>query len=185
MDSARQSKYCDSHRPEKPCLPTDQSPRHQDSYRCRLIIISMLKRQTHGMYRTGQGFSQCRLDKRQIIRKDRQILRLDGHFFSKCTRHRMPINSRFAHKCSLPDTQDTHATCHQWVNGHALSLQWPIIRHATASCPKTNGGTRRSSWPCQACISDPQIRKTPNQQQPVPITNRGWQSRISDNCVPV
>ena len=71
---------------------------------------------------------------------------------------RIPINSRCAHRCSLPDTQqaqDPHV-----INGLIATrapCNAPSCTTPTASCPKTNGGTRRSSWPCQACMSDPQM----------------------------
>ena len=100
---------------------------------------------------------------------------------------RMPINSRFAHKCSLPDTQGTQAP--HVINGLMATrcpCSGPSSATPTASCPKTNGGTRRSSWPCQACISDPQMPQNAKSTTTCSLSQTGvGTSRISDNCVPV
>ena len=70
----------------------------------------------------------------------------------------MEMIRRSGHRLSRPSRQARHVP--QETNGFTVTRRpasgpWAIV--PATSCPKMSGAGRRSSWPKNACISEPQI----------------------------
>ena len=99
----------------------------------------------------------------------------------------MPIIVRFAQRLLRPCTQ--YSQLPQVTSGLPVTrrpVPSPATTVAANSWPRIIGGTRRGSWPCQACRSEPQMPTASMRSSTSPAAGTGsGTSRISIACVPV